>query len=218
VQDVADGPPGEATAHRRASDPRPARTRAAILASIERLSHLDAHQITITAITAEAGVSRSVFYKHFGSLGELLNAVLADSASSVTHLEVVAGASPRTVMTEALTQLVSHVGSRAMFYRAALGWTASVSIHDAAVAGYTLRLRILIDLVRESSPNSLVPPKDVTDFASTFLAGGLVAALTNWLLTGQATPEATLVDELLELMPAWLTTDNHAPARAEKSA
>jgi AcrR family transcriptional regulator len=205
----------EADPRRRAVDPRPARTRAAILSSVERLSHLDASQVTITAITAEAGVSRSVFYKHFDSLSDLLSAVLADSASSVSQLPVADGAAPREVMTVALTQLVGHVGSRAVFYRAALGWSASVGIHDAAVTGYTRHLRAVIDLARDSLPTGQVPPEDVTDFVSTFLAGGLVATLTTWLRNDHATPDTTLVHELLELMPPWLTSDDTPTRRTE---
>ncbi|WP_228503536.1 hypothetical protein [Clavibacter phaseoli] len=127
-------------------------------------------------------------------------------------MSAVDGAALREVMTTALTQLVSHVGSSAAFYQAAMGWNASMGIHKAAVDRYSVHLRALIDFARDSLPAGEVPPEEVTDFASIFLAGGLVSALTTWMQAGRSTPDDTFVHELLELMPSWLTSD-YVPTR-----
>jgi hypothetical protein len=66
--------------------------------------------------------------------------------------------------------------------------------------------------VRESAPEDpRVPPQDHTAFAATFVAGGLIAALTAWLRTNRSAPSATLVGQLLGLLPEWLVSDEATP-------
>ncbi len=59
------------TKSKRALDPRPARTRAAILNAIQRLGARGA-ELTIGTVVAEAGLSRSSFYSQFKDLGDVV--------------------------------------------------------------------------------------------------------------------------------------------------
>jgi AcrR family transcriptional regulator len=197
----------------RASDPRPARTRAAILAAVERLPDLAPSQVTVSAIARDAGVSRSVFYIHFSGLEELLSAVLTQTAmSDESDLDPTDNRmSPRQATVASLTQLVHHVEARAAFYTAALEWKTTFGVHDVTVTGYARRIRELTASIRRSSPHGSIPPEETTDLAATFVAGGLSAALTAWLRTNRATPSTSLVEELLGSLPAWLVTDEITP-------
>jgi len=202
----------------RSADPRPARTRAAILAAVERLPGLPAGQVTAAAIARDAGVSRSAFYTQFSGLEELLSAVLAEAAQLIGPQEgsshLCSGFSSRGDMTRAsLSRLVAHVDARATFYAAAPTWKIPWGVHDAALAAYAEQLRRLISAIRESAlTDSSVPPPSETDLAAEFVAGGLLAALMAWIRTGRAAPTETLVEQLLGLMPGWLVSDETAVA------
>lgn len=110
-----------------------------------------------------------------------------------------------------LSRLVAHIDARATFYTAAIAWKLTVGVYHAALEGYEERVRQLIDAVRASAPTDPhIPPATETDIVASFIAGGLIAAVTTWLQTGQATPNAALVEQLLKVLPDWLTSDENA--------
>jgi 8-hydroxy-5-deazaflavin:NADPH oxidoreductase len=207
----------------RSADPRPARTRAAILAAVERLTGVAADQVTVAAIARDAGVSRSAFYTQFSGLEELLSVLLTEAAQRIGPEALTPGASKgfgsrRSMVRTSLFRLVAHVDARATFYTAALGWKMSWGVHDAAQTAYAEQVRRLISAVRESAPaDPPLPPSAATDQAATFVAGGLLTAVTAWLRAGRATPRETLVDQLLELLPGWLTSDETTTVRPQIS-
>lgn len=207
----------------RSVDPRPARTRAAILAAVERLPGVAAHQVTVAAIARDAGVSRSAFYTQFSGLEELLSAALAEAAQQIGPEDPAPGASKslgsrRSMIRASLSRLVAHVNARATFYTAAIGWKMPLGVHYAAQTAYAEQVRRLISAVRESAPDDpRLPPPAETDQAAVFVAGGLTAALTAWLGAGRPAPTENLVDQLLELLPGWLTSDETTAVRPQMS-
>ena len=210
--EVGRTPPVPLTGGRRSADPRPARTRAAILAAVERLPGLPPDQVTVAAIARDAGVSRSAFYTQFSGLEELLSASLSEAARSIDPGGVPSGAraSRRDMARASLSRLVAHIDARATFFTAAIEWKLTVGAYHAALEGYEGRVRQLIDAVRASAPTDpRIPPATETDIVAPFIAGGLMAAMTAWLRTGQATPKADLVEQLLKLLPGWLTSDEN---------
>lgn len=210
----------EPRTRRRAPDPRPARTRSAIIAAVERLPDLPAEQVTVSAIARDAGVSRSVFYTHFSGLEDLLSAVLAETAEKINpSAGETGGLSALQLSTTSLKRLVDHVQSRATFYKAAFAWNTTAGLHQAAIEGYARHIRDLTESIRSStSSHRALPPIDYTDFAATFVAGGFIAALTDWLRTGQTIPSEALVQKLLGLLPEWLVSDGETSTETEHNS
>lgn len=74
----------------RAPDPRPARTRAAIKDAVARLAERPGNDMTVNAITREAGVSRSAFYDQFSDLDALAIDMLAEVFRTYSTVDTVA--------------------------------------------------------------------------------------------------------------------------------
>jgi AcrR family transcriptional regulator len=213
LPDAVEGAPQWSPEAVRAADPRPARTRAAILAAVERMPSLPPEQVTVAAIARDAGVSRSAFYTQFTGLADLLSEVLGETAQHLGPDPLTSPAAPtaagrRDLVQASLTRLVAHVEGRLTFYRAAYSWKIPLAVHDAAQEAYAEQIRRLIAAVRSSAPDDpRVPPSSATDLAATFVAGALIAVLTAWLRTDRAIPSADLIDQLLGLLPEWLTEE-----------
>jgi len=166
----------------------------------------------VAAIARDAGVSRGAFYSQFSNLEELLGVVLSDTAARLAEPspegDAASAGTARERARAALTRLVGHVAARSAFYTAASTWKTSSVVHEATRDAYAAQVRTLIEAVRETAPHRLgMPTEEQFDFAATFVAGGLIAALSAWLRTNRATPSATLVEELLALLPEWLVAD-----------
>jgi len=189
----------------RAPDPRPARTRAAIYAAVADLTSQSAGDISVNAIIRASGVSRSGFYAHFRNLDDLLVAMLSDAFRSIA-VEYTAseGASPGSAARAAQERLVAFVSDRRAFLRASLGWQVSSRAHETVVQAYAEGVQAAIESRAHAAPQHA----DVHDLA-TFIAGGSVALLTQWIREDDDdASRAAIVDRLLSVMPDWLIRSN----------
>jgi AcrR family transcriptional regulator len=203
--------------HQRAIDPRPARTREALYEAIRELSvEADAvagrsaggapAAITVNSLVHRAGVSRSAFYSQFADLDELMVALLIDTFREIGIADLNARhdskpVSSRALAHESLTTLGEHFRERRAFYTASLGWMVSVRVHQAIVAAFAAQVRETI-LALDDVPDSA----DV-DASAAYIGGGIVAVLTLWVSTPRPVPVPVLVDQLLALLPTWLTRE-----------
>lgn len=194
-------------------DPRPVRTRAAIFAAVERLSEASSNDVTVAGIAREAGISRSGFYTQFSGLEELISAMVSQAAEQFGAIaRQGAGDDPggnrRSLARASLSRLVEHVNSHLAFYHAAMSWKVSLSVHDATIATYAAQIRKLIDAVTElAGADDRLPKQGEVELVSQFIAGGLSTAITAWLRSHQATPVPEFIDQLLALLPEWLTSE-----------
>lgn len=200
----------------RSPDPRPARTKAEIFAAVDRLSEVSPSDVTVAAIARNAGISRSAFYTQFAGLEELLSAIVSQTAEqfgSVARNSVNAdsGVDRRHMARASLSGLVDHVNAHIAFYSAAMSWKVSLSVHDATTAAYAAQIRELIGAVRERAPTDIrLPEPTEIDLIAQYVAGGLAAAVTAWLRSYRATPAPEFIEQLLALLPEWLTSEAQA--------
>ncbi|WP_369141194.1 TetR/AcrR family transcriptional regulator [Modestobacter versicolor] len=187
----------------RAEDPRPARTRAAIFTSVERLSANAAADVTVNAIVRGAGVSRSAFYAQFPDLEALAVAMLVDTLEDLGIAPATPTATGPPDVRAAIHRLSSHIASRRTFYRAALDWRLTSTVDEKIVDAYARQIREVIRLLGDA-----VPPELRHDDAALFIAGGMVSLVTRWLRDSDAEPYAdpqVLTDRLLSVVPGRLT-------------
>jgi AcrR family transcriptional regulator len=190
----------------RAADPRPARTRAAIHAAVERLTATAGAEVTVNAIAQEAGVSRTSFYAQFEDLDALAVSMLVDAFRDIGHDDVVArraaGADAHQAARSSAFRLVEHIAARRAFYRASLDWKLTARVREVVEAAFAEQVLVSLDVAPERVPAAL----DRRD-AARFVAGGVLAVLTAWLRDDDASatdPEA-VADRLVSLLPDWLT-------------
>lgn len=185
----------------RAEDPRPARTRAAILAAVETLSAAG-DEITVPAIVAEAGISRSTFYTQFRDLDALAIRILTDAFTEIEalDLELRRTASPIETARATTAQLVEEFARRRSLYAGVLGSRTTTEAHRAVQDAFAEQA---LGTMRETVPAHLDPR-----LAADYVAGGTLAVLTGWLLGDDPAPTARVQEQLLALLPTWLINED----------
>lgn len=182
----------------RATDPRPARTRAAILDAIERLGARGS-ELTVATIVAEARLSRSSFYSQFKDLadvavqlmGELYDEIEVRDAELRTREGPGAATRARTEM------LVLELQRRSHLYAAVLGTAVSA---EGLREIFALIVKGNLEAVRRIAPAGVEPEQ-----ATLYIAAGTLAVLVDWLMAGASTPVDAVLAELFSLFPSWAT-------------
>lgn len=182
-------------------DPRAVRSFAALTAAcIELVDEGEIGAITITAVTARAGVSRPTFYKHFETLDQLLHAagVQRLSAALTAAAESAAGEDAATdQLGVTLRGTVAHLRDHATFYRRLFNGPSAVAL-----------LRSIASILEEriaASRMGIVPESD-DDLARAdrvaMATGGAMLMIVEWLdtdLTG-ANSVAGIGSRLLRML------------------
>lgn len=190
----------------RAADPRPARTRAAILDAIERLG-AKGSDLSVATIVAEAQLSRSSFYSQFkdlpdvavqlmGELYEELDGAEARTPEAREDDGVRAGDGARASARARTESLILELRRRRHLYAAVLG-TAMSAEALREICGIIARGNLAT--VRRIAPEGVEPEK-----AALYTAAGSLAVLTEWLAEGARTPVDEVREELFALLPAWI--------------
>lgn len=201
-----------ASRSKRAPDPRPARSRAAVFRAVEALSARRAEEssFTVMAILRESGISRGTFYTHFPTLEDLAEQMLeqrfaliggADRADRRAALASAARdpqADLRRPAEASQLALARFVDDHRTFLRATLDWRLTSQVRESVIAAHAAQVR---ESLRVMGPT--VPPHLDHEAFSLMIAGGTVALLTAWLREEDPiTPEA-MARRLLATMPDW---------------
>lgn len=177
----------------RAADPRPARSRAALIdAATEALGTSDPGNLSITTLVKTAGVSRPTFYQHFTDVHELIHAAALTKLSAAFDALLPAdpAASVAVFTSEVSTNLLKQLQADADFYRNVL-----------AISGNSSLVAELIDFLSHrflSRPavaeRFIAKNPDLTSDYVQFVAAGVAWLAVRWLatdFTGENTAEAT---------------------------
>ncbi|WP_282857287.1 TetR/AcrR family transcriptional regulator [Pseudoclavibacter helvolus] len=189
------------TATPRSPDPRPARTQAAIVAAVERLS-ARGEEVTVPAIVAEAGVSRSTFYAQFKDLDALAVRILTEVFTQIEALDLSLRETQTPIETARATtsQLVAEFAKRRTLYAGVLGSRTTTEAARAVRAAFAEQA---LGTMQLTVPAGLDPK-----VAADYVAGGSLAVLTAWLLSDTPEPTERVQQQLLALLPAWLINDD----------
>lgn len=187
------------------SDPRPARTRAAIVeAYAAALSDTGYLRLSVSGLIREAGVSRSAFYHHFSSLDAVASALveqliegLADAERKQRTVEHVPG---RQAARGSVAALADHVNANPELYRHLLKDPASGGVRGDFARGLVGGTARSIETAR---PDFL--PHEVL-LAAQVLAGGFAHGLLHWLESVPRVSTSEFVESMLCLFPEWLVS------------
>ncbi len=162
-------------------DRRAIRTRNSIARAVIRLGQeLGVDRLTVRDLSQAAGVSRSTFYAHYGSLEDYLSRSFAAMLENMAmHAEHRAGPDDQRVLQCEL--ILEHIA-------AAPGYVAVISRSRyrprMLIAGEE-RLRRVVERRLELFRPRLTPV--ARSDAARFVAGGFVAMLRHWMESGMAT-------------------------------
>lgn len=180
------------------SDRRVQRTRAALFeAAVRLVSERGTTAITVTELADAAGVSRQVVYLQFGDRDSLLAAAAVALAERELY-PLFPDLSEDTLRTRALSA-ARHLSAHHRFYRALVTGSCAFALRTAAIRSFEL-------LHRQATVSvfTTTQPEDAAA-AGTFLIGGVMAVIDDWLLTqnNQEPDPNVLTDRLLTLTTAF---------------
>lgn len=175
----------------RAPDPRPARTRAAILSAIERLGRED-KELSVSQVVSEASLSRSSFYSQFTDIGnvavQLFREFYEQNASELLD-------QPQT-LAEATTTLLSEFNSKRYLYAAVLGSSAAVSAEWEVCE---IIANAWAPIIAKQAPSHVS-----AEFAAVHLASGHLACIVTWLRSEKPASFEEIETQLHDMLPAWV--------------
>lgn len=184
----------------RATDPRPARTRAHILSAIESL-WVDREEINVASIVTRAAISRSTFYSHFPDIHDIAVQLFQELQSEIDSLELPVDdeSEPGAAASATLTAFFTRIETRRDLFAAVLGPAAS---------GQTIRTvrRMLSEKIHQELSQRDELEVD-TRVAAAFVGSGLLAVIIDWLLDPEPRPGEIIAAELMHLIPRWNATD-----------
>ena len=191
-------------------DPRAARTRQGIVDAVARLRSRSSDDLAVTDIVREAAISRSSFYAHFAGLDELAIELLRRDFASVAPVMASGDAESRESARDSYLRLVEHFSTQQSIYSSALGLPLSRRAYDEVIASYAEQLMASF---APSPAKTAESTDDTTDaradvrvrVAATYVAGGTVMLLGSWIAGELPLSKEELVDELVALLPPWLS-------------
>ncbi len=187
-------------------DPRAQRTRRQLLSAYEHELRVGRQVDSVAALTRAAGVSRSSFYCHFSGVDEVGLAAmrqLLDEFEGTVGLDRSGSECAEAVVPDrpaaSLPELFRHLAQHREICRALLT-NESGRPHPAYDE---FRAVLTAHFVCSFEKTQVLPRADAATTA-TFVVGGLLALLGDWLTDPHGDPEklATVVGELL---PSWLS-------------
>ena len=169
-------------------DPRQRRTRAALAAAVLALAAergIDA--LSVTEITARAGVHRSTFYQHASSPLDLVKSTLARELDALRDRYLVD--LPREETESALRSVT----------------IAGATLHSFLGAHFAESARILIEQssVRVPEPPAGVSPAMARAAVRRYIADGFVGAIAAWLHESAPRDAVAFAEFLVVLTPSW---------------
>lgn len=181
----------------RATDPRPARSRAAIVDAIGSVGD----PLTVATLVAAAGVGRSTFYAHFRDLDDLAIRLLTEAFAAIgtLDLELRATMTPLETARETTRRLVTEFDERRDLYAAVLGPHLSAAAERAIRDAFAEHA---LETMRLAAPAGVDPIA-----AARYTAAGTLALLTDRLQSASPIDAATVQSQLLALLPSWLIDD-----------
>lgn len=188
-----------------ADDPRYQRVRQRLVDALLTLAaSRPAETITVSELTAAAGVSRAVFYAHANSsaglLAHTLIAELEPEFGALTEQMALPGADYVAIWRKIYLSLLDHVRDHRAVYEVL---TANESAVSSALTSYLEQATkgcVLAITSRFEGP----PPGELwTAMAVNQQAHNMLAVVRAWITTGMVDPAETVVDTYLTLAPPW---------------
>ncbi|TDP89316.1 TetR family transcriptional regulator [Leucobacter luti] len=203
---VDDAPHSAPAARRRAdpalppSDPRSAAVHAKLYAAAERLG-AGGLTCSVSSLTREAGVSRSVFYVHFADLPDFALHLQQSRIHEIAEAAAIErGTNPLHAMLQAHHRLVAHFSANRALYLAALALGGgAAAAHSTATA---VRAALLDHMATLTPPPGIHP-----QFVANYLAHAVTGTLTDWLQAPGDLTDDALAQQLFAMLPTWLYRD-----------
>jgi AcrR family transcriptional regulator len=190
-------------------DPRQARTRRALRDAIHTLAterRID--QVTVADVARAAGITRDTFYRHAPTpvhlLADVLGEELDDTLRAHADLPAESG-SELSVFDESERELLRHVAEHATIYRNAMQPRLVGPLRDALTARIEAALSHHLDRHPQIAPprEEGIDPERHARMLVAYAGAGTVAAIEEWLRTGELDDIDAAARTVIAASPAW---------------
>lgn len=191
-------------------DPRQLRTRHRLRETMYRLAAgKPIDQITVAEVAREAGVTRDTVYRHgadpvrllAGFLGEELQELIARSTTGLPASVARGG----TVFDDAERELLAHIVQHAEIYRNALGSRLIGPVRDVLIDSIAGGLHEHLAAHPQIAPSAdaRIPADLHAKMLVAYASAGTVAAIEEWLRTGDLSEADAAARTVLAASPSW---------------
>jgi len=180
------------------SDPRVARTRAALFTAATSLAS-EGEPVTVSSVARAAGVSRASFYSHFEGLDDLSAGLMHEAFRRIADLYSADADEPLEAMRHSQERLVRYFAdNRALF--------AGAAAVPVSREGYLLGVRTMAAVIESALVDHPRRPDELLiDATARYIAGAAYGLIDAWL-TGELELTSTqLVEHLVALLPPWFS-------------
>lgn len=188
-------------------DPRFVRSRTLLAGTLHRLVRtVPLAEISVSALCQEAGVHRTTFYRHAGSVRELAITTFAADIGELTTVTIAPDAeSPHEAARryrDSLRDVLTFVAADRGLYRALFGSDAHDSLAGALGAVMRPQARKAVQVFRRQGVAGAPTSDHAGEEAAAFIAGAFVGVLEAWVDSQETDAEAA-ADRISTLMPGW---------------
>ncbi|MCK9250511.1 MAG: TetR/AcrR family transcriptional regulator [Solirubrobacteraceae bacterium] len=177
----------------------------------------DWHALRIDALCREAGLSKRYFYEEFGNLDDLATALvgrLGDELIAVTVAGVERDPTPTGLVRAALDPFLAHLADDPRRARVLFG--AVPGDGDAARRRDEVLRRVMAAAIGLGVEILGAARGPTVDVGASFLVGGTVQAVLDWLAVPEPRATDALADDLAALWQAVVDATFPAPASSAR--
>lgn len=190
-------------------DPRARRSRDRLFAAVLELAasgRVDG--VSVSEVARTAGVTRDTFYRHSGSVSELLTMALAerllDYLAGHVGEQFPAPSELVDVLASAELALLRHIAELGSVYRAALGGSSAAPVRRALTSFLQENIEVALRLYPDIAP---LPENEMDDLSramiAAYAASGTVGAIEVWLHSGDLDDSAGASLIIAAGAPTW---------------
>lgn len=169
------------------------------------------NELTVSEVTAAAGINRSTFYQHATSPTDLLEKVLRLELDAIRAEYLTS--TPEKIDPEAISlttrAVLVHVEEHAAIYQRGLGASSgSASLHPLLSGHFAESMEFLFDRhgieLPQVAPGAVATTDLLRHSAARFIADGVVGVIDVWLRTPHPRSINDFSAVYTTLVPAWL--------------
>ncbi|MFJ8819563.1 TetR/AcrR family transcriptional regulator [Amycolatopsis thermoflava] len=185
------------------TDPRSVASQRRLVEALKRLVKAEGiGAVSVTRVAQEAGLSRSGFYEHFGSVDDLTLFVLDDLLTEIGNLDrrarVMPGADTRAISMFALELVLDAILDNRQLFEHILSPEVSGGFIGRTIERFGAEIQPEVRMVRPDWPESRLA------LIAASIGGALVGGIVHHLRSGECRTAHELAAELMMTVPDWL--------------
>jgi AcrR family transcriptional regulator len=186
-----------------AQDSRARQTRRKLVNALHELLRESPETLSVASLSERAGIGRSTFYTHFGTVEELCLYAIDRTFAELSPLDVerrrARESDPAEITKLGLGELLDQIAEQ----------TGILALLSSGSTQWTIRGRFVSLMAASLRDTLLAERPDATEeflrLAGEYIAGGVLRVFLDWLDDPRGLTRQQTIDIVFDLLPAWLS-------------